>query len=80
MNSKMIFSIILGNQQSQLVVMLNIVSFDIQSESTLQWSPLGCQIVFLSMDVHVWVYTTLNFWNEITIFLYIMLKYNISKI
>jgi hypothetical protein len=36
MNSKMIFNIILGNQQFQLVVMLKIVSFDIQGESTLQ--------------------------------------------
>jgi len=35
MNSKMIFSIIFYNQQSQLVAMLNIVSFDIQGESTL---------------------------------------------
>lgn len=35
-NSKMIFSIIFGNQQSQLVATLNIVFFDIQGESTLQ--------------------------------------------
>jgi hypothetical protein len=35
-NSKMIFNVIFGNQQSQLVAMLNIVSFGIQGESTLQ--------------------------------------------
>jgi hypothetical protein len=77
-NSNMIFSIIIGNQQS--LAMLNIVSFDIQNESTLQWPPLGCHIVFLSMDVHVWVYPTSNFWKKITILLYIMLEYNLNKI
>jgi hypothetical protein len=55
------------------VAMLNIVSFGIQGESTLQWTPLGCQIVFLSMDVHVWMYPISNFWKKFTIFLYIII-------
>ncbi len=51
MNSKMIFNIILGNQQFQLVVMLKIVSFDIQGESTLQWPPLGCIVILIILKV-----------------------------
>ncbi len=48
-------------------------------ENTLQWSPLGCHIVLLSSDVHVWAYPTSNFWNIFTIFLHIMLEYNLGK-
>jgi hypothetical protein len=50
------------------------------SESTLWWPPLECHIVLLSRGVHVWMYSTLNFWKNFTIFLHIMLEYNLGKI
>jgi hypothetical protein len=48
-------------------------------EKTLQWFPLGCHIVLLSQDVHVWMYSISNFWKIFTIFLHIMLEYNLGK-
>jgi hypothetical protein len=39
-----------------------LVYFLIQmGESTLQWPPLGCHLIALSRDVHVWVYPISNF-------------------
>jgi hypothetical protein len=52
----------------------------IWGESTLWWPPLGCHIVLLSSDVHVWMYTTSNFWKSFTIFLHIMLDITLGKI
>jgi hypothetical protein len=49
-------------------------------ESILQWPPLGCHIILLCKGVHVWIYLILNFWKKFTIFLYIMLEYNLGKI
>jgi hypothetical protein len=40
-------------------------------ETTLQWPSLGCHIVLLFKDVHVWVYFISNFWKIFTIFLHI---------
>ncbi len=48
-------------------------------ESTLWWPPLGCHIVLLFKDVHVWMYPISNFWNIFIKFLHNMLKYNLSK-
>jgi hypothetical protein len=43
-------------------------------------TPFGVShIVLFSRDVHVWVYLTSNFWKIFTIFLYIILKYNLDK-
>jgi hypothetical protein len=42
--------------------------------------PLGCHIVLFSRDVHVWVYPISNFRKIFTIFLHIMLEYNLGKI
>jgi hypothetical protein len=50
-----------------------------RGENTLWSHPLGCRIVLLSKDVHVWMYPTSNFWKIFTIFLYIMLEYNLGK-
>jgi len=51
-----------------------------EGENTLQWTPLGCHMVFSFKDVHVWMYPTSKFWKNSTIFLHIMLKYDVSKI
>jgi hypothetical protein len=41
---------------------------------------MRCHIVLFSNNVHVWVYSILNFWKNFIIFLHIMLEYNIGKI
>jgi hypothetical protein len=51
-----------------------------EGENTLQWTPLGCHMVLSFKDVHVWMYPTSKFWKNSTIFLHIMLKYDVSKI
>ncbi len=48
-------------------------------ENTLQWPPLGCHIVLLSKDVHVWMYPTSNFWKIFIIFLHIILEYKLGQ-
>jgi hypothetical protein len=48
-------------------------------ESILWWPFLGCHIVLISKDVHVWLNPTLKFWKVFTMFLHIMLKYNLGK-
>jgi hypothetical protein len=53
---------------------------EIEGESTLWWSALGCHITLLSKNVHVGLYPTSKFWTIFTIVLHIMLKYNLSKI
>jgi len=52
---------------------------NVKGESTLQWTSLGCHIVLLSKDVHVWAYLISNFQKIFTIFLHIMLEYNLGK-
>jgi hypothetical protein len=47
--------------------------------STLLWPPLGCHVILLSKGMHVRVYPTSNFWKIFTIFLHILLKYNLGK-
>jgi hypothetical protein len=42
--------------------------------------PFGCHIVLLSRDLYVWMYPTSNIWKNFTIFLHIMLEYNLDKI
>jgi hypothetical protein len=51
-----------------------------EGENTLEWTPLGCHMVLLFKDVHVWMYATSKFWKNSTIFLHIMLEYDVSKI
>jgi len=43
-------------------------------------NPFESHIVLLSKDVNVWMYPISNFWKNFTLFLHIMLKYNIRKI
>jgi hypothetical protein len=50
-----------------------------KGESTLWWPPLGCHVILLFGDVHVWVYPTSKFWKIFTIFLHSMLGYNLGK-
>jgi len=54
-------------------------SHEERGESTLWWPPLECHIVLFFRNVHVWVYPTLNFRKIFTIFLHIMLEYNLYK-
>jgi hypothetical protein len=46
-----------------------------QGENTLRWPRLGCHMVLLFKDVHVWMYPTFKFWKNFTIFLHIILEY-----
>jgi hypothetical protein len=52
----------------------------VEGENTLQWTLLGCHMVLLFKDVHVWMYPTSKFWKNFTILLHIMLEYDVSKI
>jgi hypothetical protein len=50
-----------------------------KGESKLRWPLLGRHIVLLFRDVHVWMYPTSNFQKTFTMFVHIMLEYNLSK-
>jgi hypothetical protein len=56
-----------------------VMKLPLWGESTLWWPLLGCHIVLLSRDVHVWMYPTSNLWKNFTIFLHIILEYNLGK-
>jgi len=40
----------------------------------------GVTLYYFFIGVHVWVYPISKFWKNFTIFLHIMLKYNLGKI
>jgi hypothetical protein len=64
------------NQQTHTLQLMN---EDGKGESKLQWTLLSCHIVLLFKNVHVWMYPTSNSWKIFTIFLHIMLEYNLGK-
>jgi hypothetical protein len=73
------FIISLDNGFEYPYMNIQIRIFLVLGESTLWWPPLGCHIILLCRDVHVWIYPTSNFWRIFIMILHIMLEYNLGK-